>query len=96
MTLIGIALRRPRFEEFTAASVMSAGLWVLILGLARAGGAELTAGDAASLLLVVWWSCVAVRCGIDLAAGWRHWLVHGVVAVALVATPDLLWTIAAG
>lgn len=95
MKLLGITLRRPRYAEFTAATVMAIGLWIALVALAPLAGEALGTAEAAALLVVSWWSCVAVRCGIDLAAGgWRHWMAHGTVAVALVLVNQAAWAIA--
>lgn len=76
MQVVGIPLRKPGFNEVTAATVMGGGLWIALVGLLRAGGHPLERPDAAALLLVMLWGCLAVRLGIDLTAGWRHRIVH--------------------
>ena len=46
MTFFGIELRRPSFNEVTAATVMAVGLWVAVIGLAQVSGHALQARDA--------------------------------------------------
>ena len=46
MTLFGIQLRKPSFNEITAATVMAVGIWVAVIGLAKATGQALQASDA--------------------------------------------------
>lgn len=72
MKFLGIALVRPTFQQFTSAVVLGIGLWMLVIGLARAAGAGLTAVDAGAALLVAVWSCVATQLGIHVARGGRH------------------------
>ena len=61
MTFFGIDLRRPSFNEITAATVMAVGLWVGCIGLARALGQALDAKDAGALLVVAVWACIGTR-----------------------------------
>lgn len=94
MKLLGIALRLPRYREFTAASIMAIGLWTALVSLAPALGDPLGMTEMAALLVVCWWSCVAVRCGIDLASGgWRHWMAHGSVAAVLLLANEAAWAL---
>lgn len=94
MKLLGIALRKPRYVEFTAASVMAVGLWVAAMGVSSVAGQALSLAEAAAVLVMMWWSCVGIRCGIDLArGGWRHWTAHGAIALALVALSQLPWAL---
>lgn len=72
MKLIGVPLRRPGFNELTAAAVMAVGLWVLAVGLLRATPVELSKGDAGALLLALLWACVSARLGIRVGEGGRH------------------------
>jgi hypothetical protein len=72
MNLFGIALRRPRFNEVTAAGVMAAGLWVAAVGLAHALHLDMDRADAGALLIVIAWGCVSVRLGIRIGTGRRH------------------------
>ncbi len=72
MTFFGIELRRPSFNEITAATVMAVGLWVCAVGLAQASGHALGAHDAGALLMVSIWACVGTRVGLKVAKGGRH------------------------
>jgi hypothetical protein len=84
MTFFGIELRRPSFNEVTAATVMAVGLWVAVIGLARVSGHALQARDAGALLVVSVWGCVGVRVGVSFGKGGRHLAAHvGVSAVLL-------------
>ena len=84
MTLFGIQLRRPSFNEITAATVMAVGLWVGAVGLAQATGHGLEARDAGALLLVAIWACVGTRLGLKVGNGGRHLAANlGVSAVLL-------------
>ena len=82
MKLIGVPLRRPDFNEITAAAVLAAGLWVLAVGLAHVTRMDLTKGDAGALLLVMLWACMSTRMGIRVGAGGRH-LVANVLGCGL-------------
>lgn len=93
MQVAGIPLRKPAFNEITAATVMGGGLWIALVGLLRAGGHVLDRPEAAALLLVMLWGTLAVRLGIDLAAGWRHRVVHFAVCGALLAAGQLAGTL---
>jgi hypothetical protein len=83
MKLLGIALRRPSFGEFTSSAVLGVGLWLALVGVLRASGVDLTRADAACALVVVLWSCVAVRLGIDIARGPRHLVANTAVCGVL-------------
>jgi hypothetical protein len=84
MKLFGIELRKPSFNELTAAAVMAVGLWVAAVGLARASGHALEAGDDGALLVVSVWGCVGARLGVRLDRGGRHLAAHfGVGAILL-------------
>ncbi|MDQ6684771.1 MAG: hypothetical protein M3Z16_06565 [Pseudomonadota bacterium] len=84
MTLLGLELRRPTFNEVTAATVMAVGLWVAVIGLAKGFGHALGAGDAGALLVVSVWGCIGVRLGLGLDKGGRHVAAHvGVSALLL-------------
>ena len=72
MTFFGIELRKPSFNEITAAAVMAVGLWVAAVGVAHASGHGLAAGDAGALLVVSLWGCVGARLGLGLGQGGRH------------------------
>lgn len=96
MKLLGIELRLPRYAEFTAASIMAIGLWACLVAAAQVTGQGLNVTEIAGLLAIVWWSCLAVRCGIDLAGGgWRHWAAHVGVAMTLVLVNDAAWAVLA-
>jgi hypothetical protein len=84
MTFLGIQLRRPTFNEVTAAAVMAVGLWVAVIGLARVSGHALQAHDAGALLVVSVWGCLGARLGVGIGKGGRHLAAHvGVNAVLL-------------
>ena len=84
MTFLGIELRRPSFNELTAATVMAVGLWVAVVGLARASGHSLQAHDAGAILVVAAWGCIGVRLGFGVGKGGRPLAAHlGVSAVLL-------------
>ena len=84
MKLFGIELRRPSFNEFTAATVMAVGLWIAAIGLAHASDHGLDAGDAGALLVVSLWGCVGARLGLRLSQGGRHLVANvGVSALLL-------------
>ena len=84
MTFFGIQLRRPSFNEITAATVMAVGLWVAAVGLAQATGHGLEAHDAGALLVVAVWACVGTRLGLKVGNGGRHLAANlGVSAVLL-------------
>ena len=91
ITLFGIDLRRPTLNEFTAASVLALGLWLLVLGLAYRFGAGLQAFDAGALLLVVEWGCVAARAGVRPDRGARHVLANLAVSALLVGVYAASW-----
>jgi hypothetical protein len=85
MTLFGIQLRRPTFNEVTAAAVMAVGLWLAGIGLAQVSGHALQARDAGALLVVSVWGCIGARLGVGFGKGGRHLAAHvGVNAVLLV------------
>lgn len=84
MTFLGIELRRPTFNEVTAATVMAVGLWVAVIGLAQVSGHALQARDAGALLVVSVWGCIGARLGVGIGKGGRHLAAHvGVNAVLL-------------
>ncbi len=72
MTFFGIELRKPSFNEITAATVMATGLWVAVVGIAHASGHGLDASDAGALLVVSLWGCVGARLGLGLGQGGRR------------------------
>ena len=84
MKFIGIELRRPSFNEVTAATVMAVGLWVAVLGIAHASGHALQIRDAGAVLVVSIWGCVGARLGFRFGAGARPLAANlGVSAVLL-------------
>jgi hypothetical protein len=85
MRLLGIDLRKPSFAECTSAAVFAVGCWLLLAGLARAGGVVLTAAEAGGLLVVVAWGAFATRIGVGLDQGGRHAAVHLAVCATLLA-----------
>ncbi len=91
LTLFGIDLRVPSLNEFTAASVLAVGLWVLVLGVAHRCGAGLQAFDAGALLLVAEWGCVAARAGVRPDRGARHLLANLAVSALLVGIYAATW-----
>ena len=95
LTLFGIALRVPSLNEFTAASALAVGLWLLILGLAYRFGAGLVAFDAGALLLVVEWGCVAARAGVRPDRGARHVIANLAVSALLIGVYAASWHVLA-
>jgi hypothetical protein len=85
MTLFGIQLRKPSFNEITAATVMAVGIWVAVIGVAKASGQALQASDAGALLVVSVWGCLGARLGVALGKGGRHLAAHVGISVVLLA-----------
>ena len=85
MTLLGLQLRRPTFNEITAATIMAVGLWVAVIGLAQVTGHALGARDAGALLLVSVWGCLGARLGVGFGKGGRQLAAHIGVNVVLLA-----------
>ena len=84
MTFFGIALRKPSFDEITAATVMAVGLWVAVVGIAQASSHGLDPIDAGALLVVSLWGCIGARVGLRLGQGGRHLVANlGVSALLL-------------
>ncbi|MBL8289714.1 MAG: hypothetical protein JNL85_17155 [Rubrivivax sp.] len=83
MKLFGIPLRRPDFNELTAAAVMGTGLWLAGLGFVHVVRAPLDRSDAGALLLMVMWGCLSARCGIRIDQGRRHLAVNLLCGTAL-------------
>lgn len=94
MKVLGIELRRPTFNEVTSASVLAVGLWVALIGLARAAGFDLTPMDAGAALLVLGWSCVAVQIGIHVGRGHRHLAANVVISAMLLGAYQSAWAFA--
>jgi len=76
MNVFGIALRRPRFSELTAAAVMAAGLWMLVLGGLHILQMPTDRADAGALLLMIAWGCMSVRFGLRMDQGQRPALLN--------------------
>jgi hypothetical protein len=85
MKFIGVPLRRPAFNEITAAVVMGSGLWVLAVGAMHAARVELARADAGALLIVMLWAAVSARLGIRIGQGGRHLAANLLVSALLLA-----------
>jgi len=83
MKLFGIELRRPSFNEITAATVLAVGLWIAVVGLARVSGHALLGPEAGALLVVAIWGCIAVRIGLALDKGRRHLVANIAISAVL-------------
>jgi hypothetical protein len=83
MKLLGIELRRPSFNEITAATVLAVGLWIAVVGLARASGHALLGPEAGALLVVAIWGCIAVRIGLALDKGRRQMVANIAISAVL-------------
>ncbi|MEO8151588.1 MAG: hypothetical protein ABI605_00860 [Rhizobacter sp.] len=94
MKIIGIPLRKPRFNELTAAVIMGAGLWTLSVGLMHVLHVELSKADAGALLLVLLWGCVSARLGIRVGMGHRHLVANVLITAALLAVYQGAWALA--
>ena len=95
MQFLGIPLRKPAFNELTAATVMGVGLWVLAVGLLRALRVEFGVADAGAMLLVLLWGCVSVRVGIRVDRGRRHLVANLMVTALLLGAYQAAWAFAA-
>jgi hypothetical protein len=76
-------LRRPSFNEITAATVLAVGLWIAAVGIAHATGHALLGPEAGALLVVAIWACVAVRIGLAFDKGGRHVVANLAVSALL-------------
>lgn len=94
MTLLGIRLRRPTFAQVTAATVLAVGLWLLLLGLLRASGVQLSAMDAGAALLVAVCSAVAPQAGVQVARGGPHLLLNLGANALLLGLYQAAWALA--
>ena len=65
MKIFSIELRRPSFNEVTAATVMGIGLWLACLGGAAALHQPMSRVDAGAALVVILWGCLSVRFGVN-------------------------------
>ncbi len=83
MKLLGIELRRPSFDEVTAATVLAVGLWIAVVGIARVSGHALLGPEAGALLVLALWACIAVRIGLALDKGRRHLVANIAVSAVL-------------
>lgn len=84
MKIFGIELRKPSFNEVTAATIMGVGLWLACVGGAAALGQHMSKIDAGAALLVILWGCLSVRFGVHVGKGRAHLLANlGVTAVLL-------------
>ena len=72
MKLFGIPLRKPSFNEVTAATIMAIGVWLACMGGAVALGQHLSKVDAGAALLVILWGCLSVRFGVHIGQGRAH------------------------
>ena len=95
MTVFGIALRKPTFNETTAAAIMAIGLWLTGLGIAHASGHALDMRDAGALLLVSSWACIGVRIGLGVDQGGRHLAANVAVIAVLLGLYDSAVALAA-
>jgi len=94
MNIFGISLRKPSFNEVTAATVMGVGLWLAILAVARSLGHGLDVVDAGAALLVMVWGCIGVRLGIEIGKGSRHLVANLAVSALLLAAYQGAWALA--
>lgn len=85
MKILGVALRKPSFNEVTASAVMAAGIWLAYVAISRATHQPLLAVDAGAALLIIFWGCVCTRVGIRIDQGLRHLAVN-VVCGAVILT----------
>lgn len=83
MKLLGIELRRPSFNEITAATVLAVGLWIAVVGIARVTGHALLGPEAGALLVVALWACIAVRIGLAFDKGRRQLIANIAVSAVL-------------
>jgi hypothetical protein len=83
MKIFGIELRRPSFNEVTAATIMGIGLWLACLGGAAALHHEMSRVDAGAALVVILWGCLSVRFGVHVGQGRAHLLANVAVTAVL-------------
>jgi hypothetical protein len=93
MKILGISLRKPSFNEVTAATVMGVGLWLAIIAVAQATGQGLTRMDAGAGLLVVVWGCIGTRLGIRIDQGTRHVMANLAVSAVLLSAYQGAWAV---
>jgi uncharacterized membrane protein len=94
MQLLGIPLRKPGFNELTAAVVMGTGLWVLAVGVAHWLQLGLGRAEAGALLVVMLWGAVSARLGIRVGQGRQHLLANLAVSALLLAIYQGAWAMA--
>ena len=95
MNLFGIALRKPSFNEVTAATVLGCGLWLLAVGLLSASGHPLQRLEAGAALLVALWACIGARIGIRVGQGPRHLAANVAVGALILGAYQGVCTLAA-
>lgn len=95
MNFLGIPLRKPSFNELTAAAVMGTGLFVAALGLMHALRMPIDRIEAGALLLVVMWGCVSARLGIRIGEGHRHMVANLMVSALLLGGYQTAFALAA-
>ena len=83
MKIFSIELRKPTFNEVTAATVMGIGLWLACVGGAIALDHRLSRVDAGSALVVILWGCLSARFGVHIGEGRAHLLANVGVTAAL-------------
>jgi hypothetical protein len=93
MTLFGIKLRKPSFNEVTAATVLAVGLWIAVLGFSRASGHPLDISEAGALLLLAVWGSLGARLGVRLDKGGRHLAVSLAVSALLLGVYQAAWAL---
>jgi hypothetical protein len=91
MNFLGIPLRKPSFNEITAATVMGLGLWLALVAVLRVSGHGLTKMEAGAALVVVLWGCIGVRFGIRIDQGSRHLLANLAVSAGLLVAYQGAW-----
>lgn len=94
MKFLGITLRRPGFDELTAAAVMATGLWLMAVGLLHAIPWPIGKADAGALLVVVAWGSLSARVGIRIGQGQRHLMANLLVSGLLLAVYQAALTLA--
>jgi hypothetical protein len=94
MKFIGIPLRRPSFNELTAAAVMATGLWLAAVACLRIVQPDIQRADAGALLLVVLWGCISARVGIHIGQGHRHLMANVIFSAVLLGLYEGAWLLA--
>jgi hypothetical protein len=95
MHILGIPLRKPTFNEITAATVMGVGLWLALVAVLVVSGRPVEKVDAGAALLIVLWGCLGVRFGIRIDQGARHLVANVAVSALLLAAYQGAWAVAA-